>query len=247
MTLPLRLLRESATTESVVFCHTATVFYPKEPVMRVSFPSVVKFWAVSLCLLVVSSCYVPNDFVAEIRLGRDGSYALTYQGNLTWAPLYKDVREGTISAEERKTREKAVIDDLQRDPAFKVVTPLGSGTFKVRYESMGRFSGTQTVAFVRRSSPLLLIEVKPNGTVLVRATQDPKLRDPGELEKLGLRTQGQLRLITDVPSLQQNAQKVGALEGRFASFKVYDWVINSVRSPKPFFVGRMFTPPAQGQ
>lgn len=199
-------------------------------------------FALILMLPVLSSCYVPNDFVAEIRLARTGDYALVYQGNLTWAPLYKDIREGKLSAAEITERERGIIKDLRRDSAFKEVTPLGSGTFRVRYETSGRFTGTQVVTFVRRNSALLTLEVKPDGTVHIWASQDPKLRDPTQLESLGLRTQGRLRVVTDVPSLRNNAFKVSPGPDNYAGFQVYDWSINSVRTPKPIFIGQLFNP-----
>lgn len=198
--------------------------------------------ALLLLLPLVSSCYVPNDFVAEIRLARTGDYALQYQGNLTWAPLYKDIREGKLSSSEIAIKERGIIDDLKRDSSFKEVTPLGSGTFRVRYETSGKFNGTGAVTFVRRNAALLTIAIKPDGTVRIWSSNDPKLRDPTQLELLGLRTQGRLRVITDVPALEHNAYKVEDGIQNYPGFRIYDWSINSVRTPKPLFVGRFFNP-----
>ncbi|SIS42490.1 hypothetical protein [Insolitispirillum peregrinum] len=192
--------------------------------------------------LLLTSCYVPNDFVAEIRLARTGDYALTYKGTLTWAPLYKDIREGKLSSSEIAEREKGIINDLKRDSSFKEITPLGSGTFRVRYETSGKFTGTQAVTFVRRNSALLTVEIKPDGTVHIWCSQDPKLRDPTQLESLGLRTQGRLRVVTDLPVLKHNAFKVSDGPANYPAFKVYDWSINSVRTPKPLLIGQLFNP-----
>jgi hypothetical protein len=198
---------------------------------------VIAFFAVPL----LTSCYVPNDFVAEIRLSKSGDFAMIYQGNLTWAPLFKEIREGKLSAAEIEEKEQALTKDLSRDSNFTEVTPLGSGTFHVRYEVSGRFTGTRAVTFVRRSSALMTMELKPDGTVHIWASQDPKLRDPEQLESLGLRTQGRLRVITNAYVIKNNAYKVSSSLPEYPSYKVYDWSINSVRTPKPFLIAHLFS------
>jgi hypothetical protein len=190
---------------------------------------------------------VPNDFVAEIRLSHDGDYALIYQGNLTWAPLYKDIREGRLSRAEIQDKEAALVRDLERDGAFKEITPLGSGTFRVRYELKGRFTGTRAVTFVRRSAALLTMELRPDGTVHIWSSSDPKLRNPEQLESLGLRTQGRLRVITDAPVLRHNAYRVIDSMPDYPAYRIYDWNINSVRTPRPVLVARLFNPDLTGR
>ncbi len=196
---------------------------------------------------LLTSCYVPNDFVAEIRLSRTGEFALKYQGNLTWAPLFKEIREGRLTSSEISEKEAALVRDLSRDASFKKVTPLGSGTFKVEYEVKGRFTGTRAVTFVRRSSALMTMEVKPDGTVHFWSSQDPKLRDPAQLESLGLRTQGRLRVITDTQVLKHNAYSVSSGIPNYPAYNIYDWSINSVRTPKPFLIARLFSPEYMAQ
>lgn len=224
---------------------------PRTPAARLSLPTL---WRRLLALLTVAvtiplltSCYVPNDFVAEIRLSHDGDFALIYQGNLTWAPLYKEIREGRLTVAEIQDKESALVRDLERDGAFKQVIPLGSGTFKVRYELKGRFTGTRAVTFVRRSAALLTMELKPDGTVHIWSSSDPKLRNPEQLESLGLRTQGRLRIITDAPVLRHNAYRVVDSMPGYPAYRVYDWTINSVRTPRPTLVARLFNPELTGR
>lgn len=204
-----------------------------------------RLYGVLLLLLItplLTSCYVPNDFIAEIRLSRAGDYALIYKGNLTWAPLYKDIRQGLLTQSEIADKEAVLVRDLKRDSSFTEVTPLGSGTFHVTYQREGHFTGTESVTFVRRSAALLMMDLKPDGTVRILATQDPKLQNPKQLEDLGLRTQGRLRVITDLPVLKTNAPRVRQGLPNYPDYKIYDWVINSVRTPKPFLIAQLYDP-----
>lgn len=193
----------------------------------------------TVCLLVplAASCYVPDDFLAEIRLSANGDYALVYKGKLTWAPMVEEIRSGTLSATEIREKQALLERDLKRDSHFREVRSLGNGTFQVFYERLGRFTGTRKVAFVRRSAEILGMETRTDGTIHIRGA-GTNGRNPSELLKIGLNPQGKLRIITNVPEIKQNADSVSLQVPGYPGFKVYDWTLGA-SSPTPVFIGRM--------
>ena len=45
---------------------------------------------------MLTSCFVPDQYEAEIRLTKDGSYGITFIGILISAPLYGQIVRGNI-------------------------------------------------------------------------------------------------------------------------------------------------------
>jgi len=191
-----------------------------------------------LVLPLAASCYVPDDFLAEIRLAANGDYALVYKGTLIWAPLVAEIRDGGLSAEEVREKQDVILRDLKRDSHFRQIEPLGNGRFKVFYERLGRFTGTRKVAFVRRSAEILGMETRTDGTIHIRGG-GTNGRDPEELLKMRINPRGRLRLITNVPAVQQNAQQVTQGVPGYPDYRVYDWAL-SISSPTPVFIGQIF-------
>ncbi|MGC2854199.1 hypothetical protein ACM64Y_01900 [Novispirillum sp. DQ9] len=192
-----------------------------------------------LTLPALASCYVPDDFLAEIRLARNGDYALIYRGKLTWAPLWADIRGGKLSPEEVAEKEAAVMADLQRDGHFSAIKPLGRGQFEVAYERTGKFTGTRKVTFVRRSAEILSMELRTSGEVHIRTRNDPKLDLENQLAANGLSSRGKLRIITNAPVVLHNAQNIGEGLPGYPDYAIYDWSITATTKPMPMLVARL--------
>jgi hypothetical protein len=47
-------------------------------------------------VLLLSSCYIPDKFRSELRLSKYGDYALTFKGDLMYAPILDDYRKNKI-------------------------------------------------------------------------------------------------------------------------------------------------------
>lgn len=188
---------------------------------------------------VLGSCYVPDDFLAEIRLARNGDYGLIYKGKLTWAPLWADIRSGKLSPQDLAEKEAAVMADLQRDGHFTSVKALGRGQFEVSYERVGKFTGTRKVTFVRRSAEILSMELRSNGEIHVRTRNDPKLDLENQLAANGLSSRGKLRIITNTAVVLHNAQDTAEGLPGYPDYTIYDWTITSGTKPMPMLVARL--------
>ena len=204
----------------------------------------INFAASLLCLGLVASCFVPDQYEAEIRLSKDGSYGVTYIGILTWAPLYGQIARKEIDPEKVKENEKMFYEQLKRDDGFKQVENLGRGRFRVRYERTGRFAGShQMVTFVSRQEPIFRILTTEKNTVEVNGSGQAKMYAK-KLEEVGLKTQGLLRVVTDMEVIQTNAQFKRASPA--PGYTMFDWRFRSFTDTPPRIVAKLAVDPRTG-
>ncbi len=184
-----------------------------------------------VALVVLAACYLPDHFKSEVRVGSNGDYAISFYGDLIWAPLYRDIQRGNVSADEIPKKIEEIRQDLARDSAFKTVESLGQGRFHVTYQREGHLAATDLVTFVRRNAIILQLHATPDGKIaLDGATIKPS--DANAAVAMGLALEGEFRLITDAQVLSHNASKVTLFEG----YPVYIWTIENAFSPAPHLV-----------
>lgn len=191
-------------------------------------------WAASIglaMLVLLAACYVPDNFKAEVRMGPTGDFALTFIGELTWAPLVRDIRDSKVKPEELPGRIAELEADMHRDPNFKTIDSLGNGRFRVLYEREGHLAPSQLVTFVRRNEIILQIRATPDGLVTVSGTP-LKPADAETLTDLGLKIQGEFHVTTDALVKEQNASTVQP----YGRYTIYIWKIDSVFSTTPRLV-----------
>ncbi|WP_242465179.1 hypothetical protein, partial [Rhodospirillum rubrum] len=185
---------------------------------------------VAACLLL-ASCWLPDRFLAEVRLSRNGDYALVYQGDLVWVPLADDIRARKLTPAEITEKTDILIRDLSRDEAFKTIVALGGGRFKVSYERLGHLGARDIFAFPRRSDALISLETFDDGRAIIRA-RSLKTEDRDRIASAGLGMQGRFRVVSDGLPLKGNPMATAARGvGRFM---IYDWTIATLASPPPF-------------
>lgn len=196
--------------------------------------TVLRPWTARLVVIVLAvaglvACYVPDDFKAEVRVAANGDYAISYEGILTWVPLYSDIKAGKVPASEIPEKLAYFEDDLRRDSYFKEVKSLGKGRYRVRYERTGHFKESEQISFVRRNALILTLKPAPDGTVSI-AANIPKGDRMKMVTDLGLEITGMLRVTTAVQAIKGNADTVGT----YGPFTTYDWHIgkNMMASPK---------------
>ncbi|AMW35215.1 hypothetical protein [Haematospirillum jordaniae] len=192
-------------------------------------------WAALLAFPLVSSCYVPDDFLMEIRVGKNGDYGIIYRGLLIWAPLFKEMKEAKLKPEDIAAKELAIKEDLGRDSGFSEITSVGLGRFRVVYEKIGHLSGTSQISFPRRGADIVRLEVRTSGILYVASAPTAKPGAKEQLEALGLRPSGKIRVITNSAVIKHNAQQIshGFDDGSFRDWSVYDWSVNGPNQPAP--------------
>ena len=182
-------------------------------------------------VLLLSSCYIPDKFRAELRLSRFGDYALSYKGDLMWAPMLDDYRKGKVKPEDEAEKIENIRRDLVRDIAFRKIESRGRGRFAVEYERAGRLGRVQLTALIRRDARMLALRSLENGAVVVAANA-MKPSDAQILAELGLTMEGEFRVTTDANVVEHNATEVRP----FGTSKVYIWRIENPLSPMPRLV-----------
>lgn len=196
------------------------------------------------CCALLASCFVPDQYECEIRLSSDGSYGITYIGILTYAPLFGQIARNEIDPDHAKENERLFLEQLKRDDGFKEVTNLGRGRYQVRYERTGRFAGQhQQVTFVSRQEPIFRIRTTEDGIVEVNGSGQGN-RYAAKLEEVGLKSQGLLRIVTDMKAIKSNAhfQRAAPAPG----YTMYDWRMRSFRDPPPTFSAKLAVDPRTG-
>jgi len=190
-----------------------------------------KYAVLAVAAAILAACYLPDKFKSEVRVGSDGAYAISFYGDLIWAPLFRDIERGTVPADEIPKKIEEIRQDLARDSNFKSIESLGQGRFHVAYEREGKLQGTDLVTFVRRNAIILQLHATPDGKVALDGAAI-KPSDANEATAMGLSLQGEFRLVTDAQVLSHNANKVTLYQG----YPVYIWTIENAFSPAPHLV-----------
>ena len=183
-------------------------------------------------LPALSSCYVPDEFRAEVRIARNGDFSLDYRGLLTWAPLYMDIVAGKYTQAEAQEKIELIRRDLKRDDQFTSIRSMGRGQFDVVYHRTGNFvTNPGLISFVRRNARILNIDARTDGSVTVFA-ETPNIDNARPMADAGLLVRGPLRVIP-------NKRVVGAPNAN-ATYKepdgewtVYDWILDGTAPAYP--------------
>lgn len=181
-------------------------------------------WMVAM-LPILTSCYVPDQFKAEIRIARNGDYSLDYNGVLTWAPLYMEIARGEVSGDAAQEKIEAIRRDIKRDTQFSNVRSIGRGQFAVQYRRTGNFVATPgMVTFVRRNAKIFNIDARADGTVTVYA-ETPNIDKARPMAEAGLLVRGTLRVISDMRVVDAG-NPTSTHADKDSNWKVYDWILD---------------------
>lgn len=182
-------------------------------------------------MLVLSSCFFPEKFTAEIEIFKNGTYRFTYDGILTFVPgKAEETQSGSLSAQvegELKGLEKKL---KKEDSGFKKVEYLGHAQYKVLYER----SAPLTAPFYFLSHELKIISIIPrnNNTVEVEGMELDQ-NDLVQMQQLGMKIDGTVKVSTDGLVRAHNAKSTPSFFGLVGS---YTWSISSIKDPAPYML-----------
>ncbi len=188
-----------------------------------------RLWGL-LIVILLTGCYLPSDFTADLRITPNGNYNFQYTGQLTYLPLLEKIDKGALSQSETAEQVKAITADLARDKGFQEISYLDRASFHVRYKHVGNILKEKTFTFIRINSRLLSLERHPDGTIDIYGDK-PNTADAERIAATGLVMKGQLRIQTEAVVKQQNATQVIQ-----ASPPVYVWRIDGIQQPSPRLV-----------
>ena len=173
-------------------------------------------------IAILSGCYVPGSFDAEVEIGRTGFYKIKFEGYMAETNLFNKVVRDKISAREEKERVERLKTDLMRDTATKLFEYFKKGHFRIKWEKQGDILKSKTVIFLRRNEYILGMSYNRKTGRVGMQGRSLKKDTRNKLAEIGLGgTNGEIRVITDLPMIASNATKVAKNRKRGPGFKTY--------------------------
>jgi len=192
--------------------------------------------ALMVCVVVLSGCYMPLRFDAEIEISREGYYSFIFDGYLAKVPFYDELRKGGMTPTEEGEQIALYKQDLQNDPAMKEVSYLRQGIYKVHWERDGDLTRDKYVTFIRRNENMLSIRYVKDDYTIRLAGKGLADSQKQQLVDMGLDSVGEIRIITNGKVVAHNAQSERDWPDKGPGYRMYTWPVPNVFAPSPQFV-----------
>lgn len=178
----------------------------------------------------LSSCWIPEKFVAGITVKKDGSYSFSYEGTLTFALALEAANKGNLSTKDEIKLQKGAFE-MKEEPGFKKVEYIGNGRYEVLVKK--EYDAEQKSYFLSKKLNYFTVTPRHDGTLFITAEKLSK-KDIRTLRKLGANVRGKLTVSIEkgVEVIDHNADSKPKFFGLFGD---YIWDINSFES-KPYMV-----------
>jgi len=183
--------------------------------------------------VLLSGCYMPVRFDAEMEVTREGYYSIIFDGYLVKVPFYDDLRQHKLSRDEEKEKVDIYLKDLTRDSAMSDVAYIKQGIYRAHWHKEGDILHDKFITFIRRNENMMSLRyVKKDGMVLLSgATIGQEQKQ--QLANMGLDMVGELRLITNAKVVSNNATEVKEWPSRGPGFEMYIWRLGNIFAPSP--------------
>lgn len=185
---------------------------------RPIFSQLAAFAAMAALAGLLAGCWVPERYMARIKIERDGTYKVHVEGTAVHPDAYRamkrldaDIRTGGLKPEEQKKRQAEALDPLLKDLAalkddkrIEAVSSIGDG--RVRFSLDGAWAINRSRLVSSELATPLAYGVGADGTLRLRVKDAV---EGAEARALGLKTEGTLTvsLAEGIEVLEHNAQK----------------------------------------
>ena len=184
-------------------------------------------------VVLVSGCYMPIRFDAEIDISRSGYYDFIFDGYLAKVELYQDIQEKKISREEELLQVTQIREDFERDSAVSDFKYYEKGHFHINYKRSGDLLKAKTLTFFRRNEYILRLAFNKDTAQITMLGKSLSRDIKDRLRASGLDTSGELRIFTDGKVVSHNATTVKPYTAKGPAYKVYTWKIQNLLAPTP--------------
>ncbi len=182
-----------------------------------------KFFAIlSMSLILLTGCLIPEKFDATISIAKDGSYKFRYDGTLAYALALEAVNKNTLAAKDEEGLKK-LTEEFKKDKQFTKVEYLGKARYQVVVEKEGK--PNEPYYFLSKDSKLISIIPQKDGTIAISAVKlDSK--SIATLKAIGSKIEGTLSVTlgNGVKVISQNATTEPSFFGLMGAYK---WQIKS--------------------
>jgi hypothetical protein len=180
---------------------------------------------VATLALILTGCYFPVRFDAEIELTTNGFYDIRFDGYVADADLYQGLADGKILPPQESEMVSNIRRDLTREKAAKAVQYRGQGIFRLNWEKSGDLIRYKAVTFLRRNSSFFILSYNREKSVIVLQTMKIGDKEIERLRNAGLGPEGEIRFTTAAEVVEHNAHKVS--NAKTGGGKTYVWRIKS--------------------
>lgn len=187
--------------------------------------------------LMLSSCYIPVKFDAEIEVNRAGYYKMLFDGYLVDLTLYNGVVSGKTSPQKEKEKVAIIKTDMMRDSKTKEFKYFGKGHFKLNWASEGDLLAAKMVTFLRTNEMIFQLKYVENSGYIVFETKSISKNNRRRIQQMGLNMEGQIRFKTDMKIKANNA----TYTKKDPNDKRFTWLVWDVKSilgarPRAIFI-----------
>jgi len=181
---------------------------------------------------LLTGCFVPENFKANVAVNNDGSYTFTYDGILAFAPALEAAKKGSLSQKDEAGL-KQEAEKIRKQPDIKKVEYLGKGRYKVFAEKSGKYG--EKYSFIK----IFSVTPQEDGTIKITVAKLNK-RDLNMLKVIGANVNGTLTVSVEkgVKVIKDNAQSKPKMFGLFGD---YEWEIDSLEN-SPFIIVQPSSP-----
>lgn len=179
--------------------------------------SFIKLIMLAFSALVLTGCYAPENFNAELDFKEDGSYTFRYKGDLAYIPLIMDIKNDMSSDREKKLGNEHLVK-MKKDTNTKRAEYVGKGRYKVEIEE--RIKPGQKFNFMG----ILSVIHTQDGNIKL-STSKIKEKDIDGIKSLVLNVKGNLSV-----SIPQNAKVLSNDADSTPTLGIgdYKWNIKSI-------------------
>lgn len=172
-----------------------------------------------VCVLVLSSCFIPEKFSSEFNFKEDGAFNYKFDGTITHALIAAEkTKAGGVSEKTQKSI-PAIVQQIQKSPDTKEAKHLDDAKFKVVIQ------GERNIKSIFSLLDFLKVVQDKNGVIRVFS---PPLNEKNkkEIKELGINIDGTLKITLpkNAEVLESNATSSPSLGGLIGG---YTWKINS--------------------
>ncbi len=184
----------------------------------------------ALVVIMLGSCFLPDNYEIDVFVHKDGSYDFSYQGELNYVPVLEAVIEGSFDENEQEELQE-IIQGLKDDEDFTSVKDLGKG--KIKVEVKRKLDVGEDYYFIDKDLKYYAFDHNDEGELSIEGFE---VDDEGRkaLKNLGSKLKGSL--IVQVPKnikvKSHNADKKKKIDKKLIA---YTWKLD-LNSEKPEMV-----------
>lgn len=158
-------------------------------------------------------CWAPETFQASLAVDKARHYQFVYDGTIVYGPALGQIKErGSLTASDEQAMIQAVTE-LRKEPGIIRADYVGRGRFRIQFRQAGpiRAGDKLFLDLIRFSS-------EPQGGIRIQGVEiPPSFRS--EATTLGLALDGTIRLTSEIPIVEHNAESTPWFGGLFGAYK----------------------------